>query len=58
MTQDDGSHEIQHVPTLSRSYRLHRFSERPRINHSDQDHNIQKDIIKELIVRRRVLITF
>jgi hypothetical protein len=58
MTQDDGSHEIQHVRTLSRSYRFHRLSERPRINHSDQDNNIQKDIIKELIVRRRVLITF
>jgi hypothetical protein len=58
MTQDDGSHGIQHIHTLSRSYRLHRFSERPRINHSGQDHSIQKDIIKELIVRRRVLITF
>ena len=40
MTQDDGPHEILHARTHTvRAYRLRRLSERPRINHSDQDYN-------------------
>jgi hypothetical protein len=41
MTQDDGPHEIQHAPTHTvKVYRFRRLSERPRINHSDEDYNI------------------